>query len=103
MTITLTPKIENCLIKHAEHIGEDADSLAEDLIAQGLSDSYLVDEPDDLTDEQIAEIRVGIDRGLKAAAEGRVKSSAQVVAEARQRHGFPATWASGVGEQKTMP
>ena len=53
-------------------------------------------ESDDLTPEQVAEICAGIDRGLEAAAAGRVKSSAQAVAEARQRHGFPATWASSI-------
>lgn len=96
MTITLTPEIEGRLLEQAGRLGEDANRLAEDLIAQGLSDSYLGDDPDDLTDEQIAEIRAGIDRGLKAVAEGRVKSSAQAVAEARQRHGFPPSWASSV-------
>ena len=96
MTITLTPEIEDRLLEQAGRLGEDANRLAEDLIAQGLSDRYLVDDPDDLTAEQIAEIRAGIDRGLKAAAEGRVKSSAQAVAEARQRHGFPPSWASSV-------
>ena len=102
MTITLTPEIENRLLEQAGRLGEDANRLAEDLIAQGLSDSYLVDDPDDLTAEQMAEIRAGIDRGLKAAAAGRVKSSAQVVAEARQRHGFPATWAEDIDKPRTM-
>ena len=96
MTITLAPELESRLLEQAGRLGEDANRLAEDLIAQGLSDSYLVDDLDDLTAEQIAEIRAGIDRGLKAAAEGRVKSSAQAVAEARQRHGFPPSWASSV-------
>ena len=96
MTITLTPEIESRLVEHAERLGEDANRLAEELIAEGLSGNHLVDDPDDLTAEQISEIRAGIDRGLKAAAEGRVKPLAQVVAEARQRHGFPATWASSI-------
>lgn len=60
------------------------------------------EDPDDLTAEQIAEIRVGIARGLEAAAEGRVKTSAQAVAEARQKHGFPASWASSMDTPKTM-
>ena len=96
MTITLTPETECRLLKQAERIGEDANSLAEELIAEGLSNSYLTDDPDDLTPEQIAEIRAGIKRSLEAAAAGRVKSSAQAVAEARQRHGFPSSWASSV-------
>lgn len=61
-----------------------------------------MDDPDNLNVEQIAEIRAGIDRGLAAAAEGRVKTSAQAVAEARQRHGFPASWASAVDNPKIM-
>ncbi len=96
MTITLNPEIENRLLEQAERLGEDANHLAEELIAEGLSGNYLVNDPDDLTAEQIAEIRVGIKRGLEAAAAGRVKSSAQAVAEARQKHGFPSSWASSV-------
>ncbi len=96
MTITLNPEIESRLVEHAERIGEDANHLAEEFIAEGLSGNYLVDDPDDLTDEQVAEIREGIKRGLEAAAAGHVKSSAQAVAEARQRHGFPATWAEDI-------
>lgn len=96
MTITLNPEIENRLLEQAKRLGEDANQLAEELIAEGLSGNYLVNDPDDLTAEQIAEIRVGINRGLEAAAAGRVKSSAQAVAEARQKHGFPSSWASSV-------
>ena len=96
MTITLAPELESRLLEHAERLGEDANHLAEELIAEGLSSDYLMDDPDDLTAEQIVEIRAGIKRGLEAAAEGRVKPIAQVVAEARQRHGFPKTWASSI-------
>ena len=60
------------------------------------TDNLLWDDPDDLTDEQMAESRGGIRRGLDAAVAGRVKTLAQVVAEARLRHGFPSSWASGV-------
>ena len=61
------------MIEYAERIGEDANHLAEEFIAEGLSGNYLVDNPDDLTEEQIAEIREGIERGLEAEAAGRVK------------------------------
>ena len=54
------------------------------------------EDPDNLTAEEIGAIRAGIKRGLEAAAEGRIKSLTQVVDEARQRHGFPATWANDV-------
>ena len=79
-----------------------ANRLAEELIAEGLASGDFMDDPDDLTAEQIAEIRLGIERGLEAAAAGRVKSSAQAVAEARQRHGFPPSWASDREKPQTM-
>lgn len=95
MSITLTPETESRLREQAERIGKDADTLADAIIARGLSDDLFADDPDDLSDEEIAEIRAGIRRGLDAAAGGRVKPLAQAVAEARQRHGFPSSWASG--------
>ena len=61
------------------------------------TDNLSTDDADDLTDEQMVESRAGIKHGLEAAAEGRVKTLAQVVVEARLRHGFPSSWASGVG------
>ena len=60
------------------------------------TDDLLWDDPDDLTDEQMTESRASIRRGLDAAVAGRFKTLAQVVAEARLRHGFPSSWASGV-------
>lgn len=95
MSITLTPETESRLREQAERIGKDPDSLAEVLIAEGLSNGTFSDDPDDLTAAEVAEVRAGIRRGLKAAAEGRVKPLAQAVAEARQRHGFPDSWVSG--------
>jgi predicted transcriptional regulator len=94
MSITLTPKTESRLREQAERIGKDPNSLAEVLIADGLSNGAFLDDPDKLTDAEVAEVRAGIRRGLEAAAEGRVKPLAQAVAEARQRHGFPSFWAS---------
>ena len=94
MTITLTPKTEHLLVQQAQRTGEDINSLADALISDGLSSGTLSVGPDDLTDNEIAEIRVGIGRGLEAAAAGRIMPLAKAVAEARQRHEFPASWAS---------
>jgi len=91
MSITLTPETESRLREQAERIGKDADSLADAIIATGLSHDLFADDPDDLSDEDMIEIRAGIQRGLEASAKGRVKTLAQAVAEARQRHGFPAS------------
>lgn len=91
MAITLTPETEARLRERAERDGQDADSLADVLLSDALAD-----DPDDLTDEEIAQVRAGIRRGLEAAAAGRVKPLSQAVAEARQRHGFPDSWASEI-------
>jgi len=49
-----------------------------------------------MTDEEEEErLHHGILRGLVDEAAGRVKPLAQVVAEARQKHGFPETWPFG--------
>ena len=88
--IRLTPETETRLRERAEREGQDADTFADAILAD-----VLADDPDDLTPDEIAEIRGGIRRGLEAAAAGRVKPLSQAVAEARQRHGLPDTWASG--------
>ena len=66
-------------------------------------DDLLWDYPDDMAAEEMVESRAGIRRGLEAAAAGRVKTLAQVVAEARQRHGFPASWASSIDGMHPHP
>jgi len=90
VAITLTPETETRLRRRAEREGQEADAFAEAILAD-----VLADDPDDLTTGEMAELRAGIRRGLDAAAAGRVKPLAQAVAEARQRHGFPNSWASG--------
>ncbi len=91
MTITLTPETENRLLQQAQHTGEDVNSLVNTLIAKGLPQDDFEDDPDALSEAEITDMRAGIERGLDAAAAGRVKSQAQAIAEARQRHGFPAS------------
>ncbi len=97
MTITLTPETENRLLQQAQRIGEDVNRLAYTLIANGLPQDDFEDDSDALSEAEIADMQAGIGRGLDAAAAGRVKSQAQAIAEARQRHGFISTWASGAG------
>ena len=96
MTITLTPETAVRLREQAQQNGQDVDSFADLLLAGALTQNVPESDPDDLTDADVAEIRAGIGRGLEAAAAGRIKTLAQAVAEARHRHGFPATWASGI-------
>ncbi len=96
MTITLTPETETRLREQARRDGQDVDRLANALLMDSLAQYLPQHDPDVLTDAEVAEIRAGIARGLEAAASGRVKPLSQAAAEARQRHGFPASWASGV-------
>jgi len=92
--MTLTPETENQLLQQAQRTGEDVNRLADTLIANGLPQDGFEDDPHALSADEIADMRAGIERGLEAAAAGRVKSQAQAIAEARQRHDFPESWAS---------
>lgn len=80
MSITLTPETEARLRERAERHGQDANALADSLLADALDD-----DPDDLTDDEIAKIRAGIRRGLEAVAQGRERPMAEYAAEVEQR------------------
>ncbi len=96
MTITLSSETESRLRRKAERSGEDYNSLADALLLDSLvEDLETAVDPDVLTAEETQQIRAGIQRGLQAAEAGRVKSLSSAVNEARQRHGFPDSWAAG--------
>jgi predicted transcriptional regulator len=95
--ISLTPETETRLRERAEREGQDADAFADAILAE-----VLADDPDDLTPEEMKEIRAGVRRGLDAAAAGRVKPLSKAITEARQRHGFPDTWASGAAGRRPV-
>lgn len=63
MTITLSPETEARLRRKAERDKQDVNALAETLL-----DGALAHDPDDLTEEEVAQVRAGIRRGLEAAA-----------------------------------
>ena len=77
MTITLTPETETRLRERAERDGQDANALADTLLADAL-----MSDPDELTAEEVAQMRAGIRQGMADCEAGR----AQPVAE----------WASGL-------
>lgn len=80
MTIVLAPDTEARLREQAQRHGQDVDTFANSLLAD-----VLADDPDDLTEDEIAEIRVGIRRGLAAAEAGRERPLAEYAAEVQQR------------------
>lgn len=84
MTVTLSAQIETRLRERAEREGQDVSTLANVLLGDALSDEAGYD-PDDLTDEEIAEIRLGIRRGLEAAGQGRERPVAEYAADVRRR------------------
>ena len=81
MTITLTPETEEKLRQRAARDGKDPNRLADALLADALDE----DDPDDLTDEQVAQIRAGVRRGLDAAAAGRERPLSEYVEEVQRR------------------
>lgn len=80
MTVTLKPETEARLRERAQRSGVDMDTLADTLLHDVLSD-----DPDDLTEEEIAEIRAGIRRGMEAFAAGRARSAKDYMADIQKR------------------
>jgi hypothetical protein len=79
MTITLTSEIEERLRDRAAQTGQDLNALASDLLANALND------PDDLSEDDVAEIRRGIARGLDAAKAGRERPLNEYIADVARR------------------
>ncbi len=79
MTVTLEPETETILRERAGRAGQDIDTFTNPLLAD-----VLADDPDDLTEDGMVEIRAGIQRGLEAAA-GRVRSAADYKADVMKR------------------
>jgi predicted transcriptional regulator len=72
MTIILSPETETRLRARAERESRDASALADALLLQAL-----LQDPDDLTDSEVAEIRDGIRRGLADCEAGRTEPLSQ--------------------------
>lgn len=82
MTITIDAELEARLRAVAAARGEDPIRYAIAILTEAIE-----------RDE--AAMHEGIRRGLADEATGRVKPPSQVVAEARERHGFPSSWPDG--------
>ena len=96
MTITLRPETEARLRKRAERSGANPGELADILLS-----SLLVDDPGDMTAEEVAELWAGIRLGDQAVAEGRERPLKSYVAEQRKKHGFSAQWPSDESREAT--
>lgn len=91
MAIILTPETETRLRERAAREGQNADALADALLADALADA-----PDTLTDEKAKELRADTRRGPEAAGAGYVQPHGQTAADivARWREqGLIGAWA----------
>lgn len=86
MTITISGELEARLREKAAREGQDADVIVQAILTSALERDA----------RERSEAVEGIRRGLEASAAGRVTSLQQVIEEARQRHGFPASWPEDV-------
>lgn len=84
MAITLTPQTETRLREQAARDGQDADALAEAMLAEALAS-----DPDDLTDAEAAQVQAGIGRGLADCEAGRVKPVTEWAAQVRRELNLP--------------
>ncbi len=82
ITIDLAPDLEAQLRQKAEREGKPVEAVVHAVLIGALTTEA----------EDRAEAIAGIQRGLDASAEGKVKPLSQVIAEARERHGFPDSW-----------
>lgn len=80
MSVTLRPETETLLRERAHRAGMDLNTLADLLLTDALADG-----PDNLTEEEVAQIRAGIERGLAATAAGRVRSAEEYKADVQKR------------------
>jgi predicted transcriptional regulator len=91
MAIILTPETETRLRERVEREGQNADALADALLADALADY-----PDALSDAEATKRQTGIGRGLEAAEAGLVpphgQTAADIVAHWREQ-GLIGAWA----------
>src|SRR4051794_17740123 len=82
ITIELAPEIQGHLDEKAAREGKPVDMVAREVLSEALQW--------EARDRE--EATAGIRRGLDAGVAGEVRPLSQVIAEARARHGFPASW-----------
>lgn len=87
MTITIDAELETRLRAAAEARGEDPNRFAIAVLTEALDWN---EDPDaDLTEEEKAAVRAGVERGLKDFEEGRFRPFAEFAAEMRARYDLP--------------
>ena len=85
MIITLDAELEARLRAVAAARGEDPNHYATAVLAEAIERA---EAPDDLTEEQKAEIRAGVERGLADSAAGRVRPAEEFYAEMNRKYGI---------------
>ncbi len=75
MTITISPETESILREEAARRGQEADILADTLLAEALA----------FARREFEETVAGIERGLQAAAEGQERPFEDYVADVKRR------------------
>lgn len=89
--IELPEATQKALNALAARRGQDPAAFVLSLVDEAiLFDGFETTDPDNERDQ--ADARAGIGRGLDAFARGEHKPHAQVVAEAKARHGLPDAW-----------
>ena len=95
LSATLEEKARQQGVLPAEYLASVLSDLwngPDDYAVSGLADEN--DTP--ISAEEAAPMLPGVLRGLADEAAGRYKTLTQVVAETRERHGFPETWAANI-------
>ncbi len=88
ITLELDAELSAWLREKAEEIGADEASLALAYLRDGMRSALVDDSDAELTEEDKAAIRQGIDRGLEAFEQGRYRSLEAIINEKRDRYGL---------------
>lgn len=87
MTITIDAELEARLRAKAALLGEDPNRYAVAVLTEALEQNGDLDA--DLSDEDKAAIRAGVERGLKAFEEGQYRRAEEFYADMSRKHGLP--------------
>jgi plasmid stability protein len=87
-TMTFPAEIEERLREEAARSGRSVEETATALLAAALDAAEAERADRELTPEDIAELRAGIERGLAEGAAGRVKPAADVYARLNAKYGI---------------
>jgi hypothetical protein len=86
MILNLSPDVEAKLVERSKEAGMSPEQYVERLVQ--LEPLYAIHEDDEMSEDELEEIRAAVDEGLDAVDQGRTYSLGEVAEQFRARHGL---------------